>query len=69
VNRHADIVSMSFVRSAEDVKDLLGRLDSNADRQLDIVLKIETRQAFEHLPQLLLTAMQRPHVGVMIARG
>ena len=36
---------------------------------LGIVLKIETRQAFEHLPQLLLTAMRHPRVGVMIARG
>jgi pyruvate kinase len=33
------------------------------------VLKIETRQAFEQLPQLLLTAMRRPKIGVMIARG
>jgi len=33
------------------------------------VLKIETRQAFEQLPQLLLTAMRQRRVGVMIARG
>jgi len=69
VNRHADIVSMSFVRSAEDVKDLLGRLDSNADRQLDIVLKIETVAAFESLPQILLELMRWENVGIMIARG
>ena len=34
-----------------------------------MVLKIETEQAFDHLPQLLLTAMRRRRVGVMIARG
>ncbi len=34
-----------------------------------VVLKIETRLAFEHLPRLLLTAMRRRRVGVMIARG
>ena len=34
-----------------------------------VELKIETRRAFERLPQLLLTAMRRPCVGVMIARG
>ena len=34
-----------------------------------MVLKIETRRAFERLPALLLTAMRRPRVGVMIARG
>jgi pyruvate kinase len=38
-------------------------------RAAGIVLKIETRQAFEQLPQLLLTAMRRPKIGVIIARG
>ena len=37
--------------------------------RLGVVLKIETRRAFERLPQLLLTAMRRQRVGVMIARG
>jgi pyruvate kinase len=44
-------------------------LNRLGDVSLGIVLKIETRQAFEQLPQLLLTAMRRPRVGVMIARG
>jgi pyruvate kinase len=34
-----------------------------------IVLKIENVAAFEHLPELLLTAMRSRKVGVMIARG
>jgi pyruvate kinase len=33
------------------------------------VLKIETRRAFENLPSLLLSAMQSPACGIMIARG
>ena len=65
----ADLVEMSFVRDPSDVARLLAELDRLGDTSLGIVLKIETRQAFEHLPQLLLTAMQRPNVGVMIARG
>lgn len=65
----ADLVEMSFVRDPADVARLLDELGRLGDASLGIVLKIETRQAFEHLPQLLLTAMQRPHVGVMIARG
>jgi pyruvate kinase len=32
-------------------------------------LKIENVAAFEHLPELLLTAMRSSRVGVMIARG
>ena len=34
-----------------------------------IMLKIETRTAFEHLPAILLQAMRGGKVGVMIARG
>ncbi len=34
-----------------------------------MVLKIENRHAFEHLPQILMTAMRRPLLGVMVARG
>ena len=45
------------------------RSPASAAITLGVVLKIETRRAFERLPQLLLTAMRRPRVGVMIARG
>jgi pyruvate kinase len=65
----ADIVDVSFVQDPADIDQLhetLGRLGGD---DLGIVLKIETRQAFERLPQLLLAAMRRPRVGVMIARG
>jgi pyruvate kinase len=65
----ADLVALSFVRSPEDVAALLSALDRLGGDRVGIVLKIETRQAFEQLPQLLLTAMRRPRVGVMIARG
>jgi pyruvate kinase len=34
-----------------------------------IVLKIETQQAFENLPHILLTSLRKPPVGVMVARG
>ena len=65
----ADLVDMSFVRTPDDVERLLDELDRLGGDNLGIVLKIETRRAFENLPQLLLTAMRRPRVGVMIARG
>jgi pyruvate kinase len=65
----ADLVDMSFARDPSDVERLLDELDRLGDERLGIVLKIETRQAFEHLPQLVLTAMKRRRVGVMIARG
>ncbi|WP_345229343.1 pyruvate kinase [Mycolicibacterium helvum] len=65
----ADFVQFSFVREAADVIRLFDELDRLGDHDLGVVLKIETRQAFEQLPQLLLTAMRRRRVGVMIARG
>jgi pyruvate kinase len=65
----ADLVQVSFVRYPSDVEQLLDELTRLGDDRLGIVLKIETRDAFERLPELLLTAMRRRRVGVMIARG
>ncbi|WP_292835283.1 pyruvate kinase [Microbacterium sp.] len=69
VKQHADIVQVSFVRSAADVTDLLRHVDEVKDHALDVVLKIETVAAFESLPQILLEAMRWEDIGVMIARG
>jgi len=69
VASHADIVNVSFVRRPADIEQLqeeLRRLDAT---ELGMVLKIENAAAFENLPELLLTAMRSPAVGVMIARG
>jgi pyruvate kinase len=69
VVEQADIVGYSFVRSVEDVRQLQEQLRALGRRDMPIILKIETRQAFEHLPRLLLAAMRSPVAGVMIARG
>lgn len=66
---HADLVGYSFVRTAADVYALQTRLAALGATELGIVLKIETRHAFEQLPELLFAAMRSPSVGVMIARG
>jgi pyruvate kinase len=66
---HADLVGMSFVRHERDVYELQSRLHELNGDHLGIVLKIETRQAFERLPNLILAAMRHHSVGVMIARG
>jgi pyruvate kinase len=65
----ADFVQLSFVRDPADVIRLYGELSRLGDADLGVVLKIETREGFERLPQLMLTAMRRRRVGVMIARG
>ena len=69
IAKHADAVQMSFVNSAHDVTLLDEALSRVKGDHLGIVLKIETRRGFENLPSMLLTAMRRPKVGVMIARG
>ena len=69
IAEHADMVALSFVHEAADVHLLGGQLERLGHGELGIVLKIETRRAFEQLPSLLLAAMRSPRDGVMIARG
>jgi pyruvate kinase len=66
---HADMLGFSFVRSAADVAELQNLLRENGGKNLPIVLKIETFEAVQNLPSLLLQGMAEPAFGVMIARG
>ena len=65
---HADLIGLSFVQKPTDVESLQQQL-SERGAEPGIILKIETRAAFENLPDLLLAAMRSARVGVMIARG
>lgn len=67
---YADAVDLSFVSRARDVTRVDGFLREHSPREIGLVLKVETRAAFENLPAMLLAALGtgRP-VGVMIARG
>jgi pyruvate kinase len=66
----ADIVGLSFVSRAHEVQQVNSYLDKHGRPDIGVILKIEKRRAFEHLPGMLLAALgaQRP-AGVMIARG
>ena len=66
---HGDMVSLSFVRQREDIEALMAELDRLGGQHLGIILKIENRQAFENLPDLILSALQHAPVAVMVARG
>ncbi len=68
-SEHGDLVALSFVRRPEDVAELVAVLDVVGIEQTGIIIKIENRLAVESLPRLLLTAMQRPGIAVMVARG
>jgi pyruvate kinase len=69
VARHADLVGLSFAQSASDVLSLRQELDQRNAARAGLVLKIETRRGFDHLPEMLLAAMCGPGAAVMIARG
>jgi pyruvate kinase len=68
VAAHADLVGLSFIRHPAAMDELQSHL-AQLGADLGIVLKIETRSAFEQLPQLLLAAMRSRLAGVMIGRG
>ncbi len=67
--RHVDMVGLSFVRRPEDLVALHDELTFLGATHLGTVIKIETRQAFEHLPEILLAGLRHPPMGVMVARG
>jgi pyruvate kinase len=69
VVQHADMVGLSFVRNPSDIQLLQSHLKRLNAAELGIVMKIETRAAFENFPELLLSLLQSPNIGVMIARG
>jgi pyruvate kinase len=64
-----DLVGLSFVRSAADVAALHRHLHEMGAPALGTILKIETRQAFENLPLILLESLRHPPAGIMVARG
>ncbi len=67
--RYADLVGFSFVQRAEEVAELQALLRQHTTQPPSIVLKIETYEAVQQLPSLLLQGMMEPAFGVMIARG
>ena len=69
VVRHADAVSLSFVRRPIDIVALQDELDRLGAGEIGLIVKIETKKGFKNLPKLLLTAMRRYPIAVMIARG
>jgi len=70
VIKYADVVNFSFVNRPKDVKELNKELKKlNADNKLGLVVKIETKQGYNNLTEILKEAMKTNPIGVMIARG
>jgi len=64
----ADLLAFSFVRSPGDVEEALALVKKRRP-ELGVVVKLETRQGFDHLPGILFQLMTHAPVGLMIARG
>ncbi|WP_088278645.1 pyruvate kinase [Ideonella sp. A 288] len=69
VAAQADLVGLSFAQSGDDVRQLRHQLQTLGAAKTGVILKIETRRGFEHLPEMLFAAMGASAAGVMIARG
>ena len=83
VAENGHVAAISFIRTPEDVAQVLDELEKIArehedagddelaarTRGLGIVLKIETIPAFENLPEILVAGMRHANMGIMIARG
>lgn len=69
LGQFADIIGMSFVRSAHDVASLFNEMERLGLTDRGVVAKIETQDGFEHLPQILFEGLRHPPFGIMVARG
>jgi pyruvate kinase len=59
-----DIIAASFVRSAEDVRNIRQLLEDNGAPTIKIIAKIENQQGLENFDEILQEAD-----GIMVARG
>lgn len=70
---HADILGLSFVKDAEDIRTVQSELIRHTDKkrasEIPLMAKIETVQAVENLPSIIMTAAGKNPFSVMIARG
>ena len=71
-----DLIGMSFARHPEAVLELekfiiekANGISSPLTPLPSLILKIETKEGFNNLPDLLLAGLQQPPFGVMVARG
>jgi len=67
--RHADLISLSFVRTEADVHALYSEVARLEGKKPGIVIKIETRAAVQRLREIFLATMRTQRIGIMMARG
>ena len=64
VNQEVDWLALSFVRNAEDLKELQALIEAHSDYKIPIIAKIEKPEAVKNIDKLI------PYCdGLMVARG
>ena len=70
---HADIIGCSFVKDSEDIilvqEEIRKRLDEESAQKISLMVKMETVQGVQNLPDIIVTAAGQNPLCVMIARG
>ncbi|MBG9977366.1 pyruvate kinase [Ruoffia tabacinasalis] len=68
---HADMIGCSFIRTTDDIEEIQAEIEkmNRPLNDIPLTLKIETVQAMNNLPEVILKAGSRNPVSVMIARG
>ena len=64
VENGVDFVAASFVRKAEDVRQIRQILDENGGKEVQIIAKLENQEGVENMEEILAEAD-----GLMVARG
>jgi pyruvate kinase len=69
--REVDMIGYSFVQRSDDVARLQQEIAARRPdwRRLGLIAKVETRQAVQNLPEIIVQAARWQPFGVMIARG
>ncbi|CAG9622314.1 pyruvate kinase [Sutcliffiella rhizosphaerae] len=69
ISKYADIIGVSFVHQAKDLRMVHERLNMLTTRNIPLIAKIETKDAVTRLPAILKEGLTLPAFGIMIARG
>lgn len=64
INNDVDFIAASFVRCADDVKEIRELLDDNGGRNINIIAKIENSEGIENIDEII-----EASDAIMIARG
>ncbi|MBX7242611.1 MAG: pyruvate kinase [Bacteroidia bacterium] len=69
ITANADMLGASFVNHAADIEELQKQLAVLGKPVFPVIAKIETNEAVNNLPFIILQGMKKGTFGVMIARG